>query len=357
MGKNAKNDLGVIFMQYFAGANTRYGFKSIFEERFNNIERIFILKGSSGCGKSTMMRRIAERAQVLGIDTDLIYCSSDIESLDGVVIPSLGVAIADGTSPHILEVKYPCVKESIINLGRFWNEKKLIPKRNEIIYLTDKKGMHYKNAYRCLSAVGEMQDIRKSLISKCVERDKVEKSVLKLLQNIADERRGNTEVVFASAFTSAGIKTLPVFESAKTLYRVSGKGSDIFMKAVFKTANELSFSKILSFNPISPEIVDMLYFPESGILVSSLEASPCASFGSEKSINTNKFIDDDSLSVCKMKLRGIDRLISEISAEAQKELSDAKAVHNAIESIYIPSMDFAAMDEFTESLSRKIFSE
>ena len=118
-------------MEYFAGANTRNGFVSIFDERFGDIERLYILKGSSGCGKSTFMRKAMMRAREFSIPYDVIYCSADRDSVDGVVFKTLGVAIADGTAPHTLDVKYPCVRETIINLGQFWNEKKLLPKRKK----------------------------------------------------------------------------------------------------------------------------------------------------------------------------------------------------------------------------------
>ena len=79
-------------MELYAGANTRYGFVSIFDECFKDIARIFILKGSSGCGKSTFMRRVAKKAYESGLTVDIIRCSADPDSLDGVIVHELGVA-------------------------------------------------------------------------------------------------------------------------------------------------------------------------------------------------------------------------------------------------------------------------
>ena len=345
-------------MQYFAGANTRNGFYSIFNERFEKIERVLILKGSSGCGKSTFMKRIAAKAKVFGLKTDLIFCSSDPDSLDGVVIPELSIAVADGTSPHLLDVRYPCVKETIINLGQFWDEKKLLPKRDNIIYLTDKKSEHYKNAYKLLSSVGGLTDIRNELLSKTVNLKKAEGSALKFLSKHGG-RSGvfKYETIFASAFTASGRKTLPDFESVKNLFRLSGKSSFVFLDMIDISAKELGYEVIVSKDPIDIKTTNMIYFPETETLITSLQSPVCGRFSVEKTLSAARFSDSVSLSAVKGKLKITEKLTDEILSEAQKELAEAKSVHNSIESIYIPAMDFSLMDEFTDRIIKNIFAE
>ncbi|RPF54044.1 hypothetical protein [Aquisalibacillus elongatus] len=62
-------------------------------------ERIFI-KGRSGTGKSTMLRKIVSEAQNRGIDVEIYHCGFDPESLDMVILRELSVAIFDATAPH-----------------------------------------------------------------------------------------------------------------------------------------------------------------------------------------------------------------------------------------------------------------
>jgi hypothetical protein len=345
-------------MQYFAGANTRNGFYSIFNERFENVDRLFILKGSSGCGKSTFMKRIAAKAKVFGLKTDLIFCSSDPDSLDGVVIPELSFAVADGTSPHLLDVRYPCVKETIINLGQFWDEKKLLSKRESIIYLTDKKSLHYKNAYKLLSAAGGLTDIKNELLSKTVNRKKAESSVLKFLS----KHGGKTgvfkyETIFASAFRASGRKTIPVFENVKSLFRLSGKSSFVFLDMLDISAKELGYEVIVSKDPIDIKTTNLIYFPETETIITSLQSPVCGRCSVEKTLSAARFTDNVSLSAVKGKLKITEKLTDDILLEAQKELAEAKNVHNSIENIYIPAMDFRLMDEFTDKIIKSIFSE
>jgi len=86
----------------FLGANTYDGFQSLYEPFVASprIDRLFILKGGAGCGKSTFMKTIAGAAEQTGLSVERILCSGDPGSLDGIFIPSLRLAYVDGTAPH-----------------------------------------------------------------------------------------------------------------------------------------------------------------------------------------------------------------------------------------------------------------
>ena len=90
--------------RFFLGANTPQGFVSRFEQLSDADAgwRTFVIKGGPGCGKSSMMKKIAEKLMESQNNIELIHCSSDADSLDGVIIPGLKVSIADGTMPHVV---------------------------------------------------------------------------------------------------------------------------------------------------------------------------------------------------------------------------------------------------------------
>ncbi len=62
-------------------------------------KRIF-LKGNSGSGKSTMLKKIARAAQDFGFDIEIYHCGFDPTSLDMVLLPELEIALFDATAPH-----------------------------------------------------------------------------------------------------------------------------------------------------------------------------------------------------------------------------------------------------------------
>ncbi|HWQ60991.1 MAG TPA: hypothetical protein VN521_01695 [Negativicutes bacterium] len=92
----------------FPGGNTPQGFFSYYNYIIPaDAARIFIMKGGPGTGKSTFMRRIGDAMLERGLDIEHHHCSSDNGSLDGVVIPALGVAFIDGTAPHVVDPGIP----------------------------------------------------------------------------------------------------------------------------------------------------------------------------------------------------------------------------------------------------------
>ena len=118
----------------FCAANSGDGFISFFDTILNEKRsRVYYIKGGPGCGKSTFMNAIANQAS----DAELIYCSGDPSSLDGVILPKQNSIIIDATKPHSFEPKYPGVGGNIIDLGEGWDSDKMNSER--IISLCDQK--------------------------------------------------------------------------------------------------------------------------------------------------------------------------------------------------------------------------
>ena len=85
----------------FPGGNTSQGFVSFHDNIIGeNRNMLYILKGMPGGGKSSMMIEIANRALEEGYSLEYHHCPSDPDSVDGIVIEELKLAIVDGTAPH-----------------------------------------------------------------------------------------------------------------------------------------------------------------------------------------------------------------------------------------------------------------
>ena len=89
-------------IQYFLGANSPTGFYSLYSELLppETASVIYILKGGPGCGKSTLMRQVAQQAAQAGETVEYILCSGDPDSLDAILLPGKKAALVDGTAPH-----------------------------------------------------------------------------------------------------------------------------------------------------------------------------------------------------------------------------------------------------------------
>ena len=98
------------------GANSPNGFYSLYDQLLDpgEAEELLILKGGAGCGKSTLMRDVAARAEAQGIPVEYIGCSGDPDSLDAILLPDRRAAIVDGTAPHdTAPLGHPAKKVSI----------------------------------------------------------------------------------------------------------------------------------------------------------------------------------------------------------------------------------------------------
>ena len=344
-------------MQYFAGANTKNGFVSFFDKTFENAERLYIIKGSCGCGKSTLMKKIASKASENGHAVEKIYCSGDVSSLDGVIIPELKIAVCDGTAPHLMDVKYPCVRESIINLGEFHKPQTLLPHRDEIISLTDEKSSHYAAAYRALAAAGKLRESAFVLSARSVEKKQLATFADRVVKRRAGAVKGEKRVLIASAFTKDGLKVLPAFGKVDTLFVLTGGSAvqSLFLQYAAESAQKHSVGHIISLKATDTEKYDSLFLPQSGTLFTSLSEPPCGSYNAKKTLNLSRFIASKQDQETKNRERLLARIAKECEAQAEYELKLAGDIHQRLEKIYIDGMDFKTLDAYTEALLKKIF--
>ena len=96
-------------VDFFLGTTTPAGFKGYFRQLGQEPGmQLYLIKSGPGCGKSTMMKQLA---QLSAGPVQRIHCSSDPDSLDGVVFCDKNAAILDATAPHTLEPLAPGADE------------------------------------------------------------------------------------------------------------------------------------------------------------------------------------------------------------------------------------------------------
>lgn len=101
----------------FPGGNTCRGFYSFYDHIIEpDATHIFVIKGGPGVGKSTFMRKTGEELLTRGFDVEFHCCSSDNNSLDGIVVPAIKVALIDGTAPH----RVVSAQETADKPSRWW---------------------------------------------------------------------------------------------------------------------------------------------------------------------------------------------------------------------------------------------
>ena len=100
---NGKNTI-----DFFLGSNSPEGFRGFFEELVDikSGHHGYIIKGTSGNGKSGIMRKVMDKIGESESRCELIHCSSDPDSLDGVIFSDTKTFLVDGTAPHVVVSKH-----------------------------------------------------------------------------------------------------------------------------------------------------------------------------------------------------------------------------------------------------------
>ena len=338
---------------YFAAANTERGFVSLFGEIFDakSLSHFYIIKGGPGTGKSTFMKNIAMEAKARGLDTELYYCSADTRSLDGVVIPELCVAIADGTSPHTLEPRFPGACDSIIDLGTFFDKQKLKYDKEEIISLTELCSSYYLSAKRFLAACGEVERAKLDICAKAFDREKAKKAAFRSLSHLKQEK-GNIITRYLSALGVHGCAHIDEMqENAERIVRVTGKYGFpvLFMDELFDAVREQGLKAVRYPDVLLPERTEGIYVGGTLFIISEQEEQQ------GDIVNTKRFVNGETLSLLRGKIRFAEKCASALKEGALGSLSQMGKAHDELERYYIGAMDFERAEALFEKVKAEIF--
>lgn len=351
---------------YFLASNSGKGFYSLFNELYNPYDgwKLIIIKGGPGTGKSSMMKKIADTAINKNYYCEKIYCSSDPDSLDGVIIPELKISIADGTSPHIIEPKYPGVSEKIINLGECWDENNIKKNGEHIITLTDcNKALHQQSARYVSAAYAAYYNNEKILRSAFIE-EKADNFAIRYISRYADcnNSYGKETKRFIDAITPQGHVSLSdtALNICDTIISVSDEysvTSGFVMNKLRHYALSNGIDIISCLNPLNPtgNPAHIILTKEKVGFFTSDSFFNYKAFA-QRNINAKRFIDDSIFKAHKNKI-GFNKKVSEnLLHEATNILKKAKSVHDDQEKYYISAIDFNKVNRITENLIEEIFN-
>ena len=350
--------------KYFAAANSSEGFKGYFGEIFAPADLLYVIKGGPGTGKSGFMKRIARVAEENGIEVEYYLCSSDPDSVDGILLlcGDRRVGIVDGTSPHAVEPTYPGAREEILNFGEFWNGELIREQKNEIFALVNKKSDAYKRAYSYLRSCGNLRAVTDSLLRKATDFEKLQAAVLRLVDSFSLTRgKMISRPAIRSAVAMTGEARVESFENnANKLFRVGsfyGVG-EWFLDTLSGVLMGYEGGMRISFDPVCTYKTDGIFLENERVafVLSGKEGQRglCGEDDRERFINPKRFVHTDRLREVRGELRYAARLYHDCLEGALHALSEAKLYHFLLEDIYKNAMDFKALNSFTANFAKTV---
>ncbi len=352
-------------IKYFLGANSPTGFFSLYDQLIHpaSASAIYILKGGPGCGKSSLIRRVGCAAEKAGFATEYILCSGDLTSLDGIVIPALGTAIVDGTAPHVVEPTCPGVVERYVNLGSCYNTPALVPLRREITACLSAGSDCYTRAYRCLGAAAEIRENMRSILLTDTLKSRFVKRANGILGREI-RRRGDTigrvKQCFLGAVTHGGTQCL--FDTAdaqcRKIYELwdSYGLSDVMLIGLLTGAIESGYDVVACMDPMSPARLEHLLIPE--LSLGFVTSNPTQEYSGRpyRRIRIDSMADKELVRHSRPRLRFGSKVSGALVGEAVESLAQAKELHDKLEALYNPHVDFTRVYRIADELSAEILS-
>ena len=347
--------------KFFAASNSAQGFKCYYNDCFAHLDKLYIIKGGPGTGKSGIMRRISDFACDCGYDVEKFYCSSDQYSLDGIIIcrDEISIGFIDGTSPHSFDVRIAGAVDNIINLGEFWSEDLLVEKRDEIISLTAQKSREYEVAYKYLCSCGNLSAVIRLYMSECLNTDKIKSVAKKLTSNILEGKEYRESIRLIDSVGMRGRVRFDSFEKmARKIYLVGDMfgGGSIMLEQIKECLYEKKRSILLSYDPICSDRINGILDKDMGyaFILSDERAEGISADKDITHVNMKRFVFTDKLSERKCDIKYANALYKKSLTGALDSFVKIEKYHFALEEIYGKAMDFSGVDRVINDYINKI---
>jgi hypothetical protein len=350
-------------IRYFLGANSPQGFYSLYDQLLDpaRARAIYIIKGGPGCGKSSLMHRVAQRAEEAGDTVEYIHCSGDPGSLDGIVLGERRVAVVDGTAPHVVEPAYPGLVESYVNLGVCYDHAGLQAVRGELMGCMKGYKDCYQRAYRCLSAAAEIGEDTRAMLTTQSLKEKAAKRAQGILSRevrVPGDGSGQVKQRFLSAVTHQGVvffaETAAV--QCKRIYALEDNYglSHLLLSHLLSGAAGAGYDVVACPSPMAPDQLEHLLIPALGLGFLTISPSLTCDKRPFRKLRVDAMADPELLHRSKARLRFSRKVSAALVDEAVDSLSQAKAMHDTLEDCYNPYVDFDRVYRMADELAGEI---
>ena len=344
----------------FFGGNTDNGFHSLHDNIIGpNSNRLFILKRMPGGGKSSLMKKIAEHMLKEGFDIEYHHCPSDAESIDSILINELNIAIADGTSPHVIDPIYPGLTDRLIDLGQFIDSTKLMKSKEEIIKAKKNNKIAYRKAFTYFNAAKIIYEEIVENNKGGVDFSKTNRKTKQIIEEIFSkefeykkEENPWERHMFSNANTPEGYVdyTKTILEWIPNIYYIEGEigtGKSTLIKRIIEESKIRGYNMEIYHNSTIPEKIETLIIKDINTFITSnkhgLDFSHCK-------INLNEYFNE------KIKDNKDYETYDLLIKKGILNLAAARNNHEILEKCYKPAVDYQGVDKVKEEILNEILT-
>lgn len=349
---------------FFAGVMTPDGYLSHLGELYDPAEGwvAYLIKGGPGMGKSTLMKRVLAAAVAQGEAAWRVPCPSDPDSLDGVVLPGRRVCLLDATAPHVVDPRCPVACEVLVDAAAACDPALARANREAILAADRRLKGQYQRAGRYLAAIAALRKDSYRVAFDACDRERALRFAAGLAARLLPPRgsgRGKETVGFLSALTPKGhvlfADTVAAWcDRVIAIEDENGAVSRLILATLRMAALEAGYDVFTGMCPFEPEEkIEQVLIPSLrlGFVVRS-RALPLSA--TERVVHARRFEDVAALHAKRQRLAFNRRAVRELMEGAGQTLTQAKSIHDELEALYAPGMDYTKLDRAAEEILGEI---
>lgn len=251
------------------GSNTPSGYISFVQENLRGMERVFMLLGAPGTGKSTMIRRLAQKLTERGLDVELWL---DGGTVSGLFVPKLLAAVVDVGLMEYVHPENLAVIDEVYNLEGCLCGEMLRAERREIIELSAELKQNIVAESGLLTVYAQKRPKLYAAKGIRISEEELESIAADLAGRIFAEERATVRHFFAEG--SAEGASLGFAEEqtkdCKQRFLLCGEVDELLSR-VGKVAKQHGFDVDLYYDYLAPSELKMLVLPQLAVALLDAE--------------------------------------------------------------------------------------
>lgn len=285
----------------------------------------------------------------------LVYRLCSYASIQILVCPYV-------TAPHVVEPRFPGAVERYVNLGACYDTAALSEKKERVMELMAGYQGAYRRAYRCLKGAGQLMEDNLELLETNELKEKIKKRAKGIIaREIPKHGTGGTVTErFLSAVTCRGQMCLfdTADELCKRIYELSDSYglAHLLLEELLGAAVERGHDAIACPDPMAPNRLQHLLLP--GLGVAFVTGSPELPYPGKpyRRIRLDAMADQEELRRHKARIRFSRKVARALLDEGMETLAAEKELHDELEKIYNPHVDFDRVYATADGIIAEILS-
>ncbi|MBO5059295.1 MAG: hypothetical protein J6C82_00095 [Clostridia bacterium] len=256
--------------KYFARANTSAGCVNLMKNNLENIEKLYILKGSSKTAKTMVIKNVSDTLAKQFSRIEAVISPFNIMQYDGVIIRDIKTAVVDEDC-----IEKDCTGH-VLDCDAFLKLSDCEAKKEYLCELKEKADRGYMGLYAEYEKGKEIHDEWEKIYIDNINFDRLNSYCQGVVGQLIGDKKGNKgtqnfERFFGASTVDGSVNYIDnLTENLSARYFIKGRpgtGKSTFLKKLARAAQEAGFDTEVYYCSFDKNSLDMVVVPELSFCV------------------------------------------------------------------------------------------